>query len=136
MAKQAAWRANLSVNSVALEDELTSIDLKVEQETIVVTGFSNTGPERVVGNYDYSHSLAGNFDGAASQGDATLFALIGSSGVAVNFDPTGASAGANDPNYDATSAVLKSYSIKAAVGAAVTYAAELEGNSALARSTA
>ena len=136
MAKQAAWKANTTLNSVSIEDELTSVDLKVEQETIVVTGFQNTGPERVVGNYDYGHSLAGNYDGAASQGDATIFALIGSSGVALNFDPTGASAGANDPNYDASSVVLKSYSIKAAVGAAVTYSAELEGNSALSRSTA
>lgn len=136
MAKQAAWKSNLAVNSVALEDELTSIDLKVEQETIVVTGFQNTGPERVVGNYDYSLSLAGNFDGAASQGDATIFALVGSSGVAMAFDPTGQSAGASDPNYDATSIVLKSYSIKAAVGAAVTYGAEFEGNAALSRSTA
>lgn len=134
MAKQAAWKSNFALNSVAMEDELTSIDLKVEQETIVVTGFQNTGPERVVGNYDWSESLAGNFDGATSQGDATIWGLIGSSGVTAAFDPTGASAAANDPNYDG-SVVLKSYSIKAAVGAAVTYSAELEGNGALTRST-
>lgn len=135
MAKQAAWKANYTLNSVALEDELTSIDLKVDQETIKVDGFQNTGPERVVGNYDWSESLAGNFDGAASQGDATIFALLGSAGVTAAFDPTGVTAGTNDPNYDGTT-VLKSYSIKAAVGAAVTYSAELEGAGALARNVA
>lgn len=134
MAKQASWKSNYTLNSVSIEDELTSIDLSVDQETIKVDGFSNAGPERVVGNYDWKTSLAGNFDGATGQGDATIFALLGSAGVATGFDPTGASAGASDPNYDGTQ-VLKSYSIKAAVGAAVTYSAELEGNSALTRST-
>jgi len=135
MAKRASWAANLAVNSVSLEDELTSIDLKVDQETFKVDGFSNAGPERVVGNYDYTASLAGHSDFASGQGDATLFAMVGSAGVALAFDPTGQSAGANDPNYDATAVVLKSYSIKAAVGAPITYSAELEGASALARST-
>ncbi len=136
MAKIAAKVANLSVNSVAIEDELNSIELKVDQETVKVDGFSSAGPERVVGNYDYSVSLGGSFDGASGQGDATLFGLVGSSGVALAFDPTGQSAGANDPNYDATSVVLKSYSISAGVGQAVTYSAELEGNSALSRAVA
>lgn len=135
MAKQAAWKANFTLNSVALEDELTSVDLKLEQETIKVDGFQNTGPERVVGNYDWSEDLAGNWDGAASQGDATIFAMLGSAGVAAGFDPTGATAGTNDPNYDGT-VVLKDYSVKAAVGAAVTYSAALEGNSALTRAVA
>lgn len=135
MAKQAAWKANYALNSVALEDELTSIDLKVEQETIKVEGFSNTGPERVVGNYDWTSSLAGTYDGASGQGDATLFALLGSDGVEQDFDPTGAAASANSPHYTGE-VVLKSYGIKAAVGAAVTYSAELEGASALTRAVA
>ena len=134
MAKRASWAANYTLNSVAIEDELTSIDLKVEQETFKVDGFSNAGPERVVGNYDWTESLAGHADFASGQGDATLFGLLGSSGVAAAFDPTGASAAANDPNYDGT-VVMKSYAIKAAVGAPITYSAELEGASALTRST-
>jgi hypothetical protein len=92
MAKIAAKAANLTVNSVAIEDELNSIELKVEQETVSVNGFSAIGPERVVGNYDFSMSVAGSFDGASGQGDATLFGLVGSAGVAVGFDPTGNSA--------------------------------------------
>ena len=135
MAKIASKVANFAVNSVAIEDELDKLDLKVEQETIVVNGLSSTGPERVVGNYDYSFDIGGNFDGAASQGDATLFGLVGSSGVTAAFDPTGQSAGTNDPNFDAAGVVLKSYSISAAVGQAVKYSATLEGNGALARNT-
>lgn len=136
MAKIASKVANLSISAVALEDELDKIDLKIDQETIMVNGFSSAGPERVVGNYDYTMSVGGNFDGAASQGDATLFALIGdANGGAVAFDPTGNSAGAGDPNYDSTAMVLKSYSISAAVGQSVKYSAELEGAAALTRAT-
>ena len=133
MAKIAAKNINFSVNSVSLEDELNSLDQSVDQEVIEVDGFSSAGPERVVGNYDYNYSLGGNADFASGQGDATLFALIGSAGVATNFSPTGNSAGENDPHYNATSVVMSSYSISGSTGGAVTYSADLQGNSTLAR---
>lgn len=137
MAKIPSKVANFSLASVAIEDELDKIDLKIEQETIKVDGFSSTGPERVVGNYDFSVSIGGNADFAASQGDATIFALVGdANGGAVAFDPTGTTAGTDDPNYDSSAMVLKSYSISAAVGQAVKYTAELEGAAALARNVA
>ena len=47
MGKIAAKVSNFTLNSVAIEDELNSIDLKVDQETVLVNGFSSTGPERV-----------------------------------------------------------------------------------------
>lgn len=137
MAKIPSKVANFSLSSVALEDELDKIDLKIDQETIKVDGFSSAGPERVVGNYDYTASIGGNADFAASQGDATIWALVGdANGGAVAFDPTGATAGASDPNYDSTAMVLKSYQISAAVGQSVKYTAELEGAAALARAVA
>jgi hypothetical protein len=135
MAKKAAKNINFTLNSVAIEDEVTQIALNVKQETVKVDGLSSAGPERVVGNYDYDISLDGNFDGAASQGDATIFGLVGNAGVAAGFDPTGGAAGASDPNYDGTY-VLASYSIKGGVGGAVQYSATLEGNGALSRAVA
>ena len=136
MAKKAAANINVAINSVAIEDELTIVELSFQQEAIKVDGLSSVGPERVVGNYDWGLSGEGNFDGAASQGDATLFALKGSAGVATAFDPTGGAAGANDPNYDGSSAVLESYSIKGGVGQPVSYSFQLQGNSALTRAVA
>ncbi len=135
MAKKAAKSINFALATIAIEDELTSADLSLTQEVVKVDGFSSVGPERVVGNYDWSIGLDGSFDGVAAQGDATIFAALGSAGVASAFDPTGAAAGANDPNYDGT-VVLASYSIKGSVGQAVTYTAKLEGTSALARAVA
>src|SRR5688500_3274574 len=114
MAKQPARNANIAVNAVALEDDLTSFEMNVTQETIPVTSFADTGPRRLVGNYDHTLGLEGNADFASGQSDATLFGLIGSAGVATAVDPTGAIAGANDPNYDSVSQVLASYSLSGA----------------------
>lgn len=136
MAKQPAKNANISINSVALEDDIDNFELSVTQETPVVTALADAGPRRVVGNYDYNVRVRGGADFAASQSDATLFGLIGSSGVAVAVDPTGESAGTNDPNYDASSAVMTSYKISGAVGGRVDFEAELMGNSALQRNVA
>lgn len=137
MGKVASKNLNVSLNSVALEDELTSAGLDIKQTNPVVTALSDEGPRRVVDNYDYTASLEGGFDGASGQGDATFFGMIGSDGVALAFDPTGAaSPGPNDPHYDAASVVLESYSIKASVGSAVTYSAGLAGNSKLDRAVA
>jgi len=135
MAKKPAKDINFSVNSVAIEDDVNDITMNVTQETPEVTALGDTGPRRVVGNYDYNWSFSGAADFASGQSDATLFGLLGNSGVAVAFDPTGAEANTDDPNYDSTSSVLGSYSITGRVGDAVTFSAEIRGNSALARNT-
>lgn len=134
MAKKPANAANISIAGVALEDDIDNFSLKVSQETPTVTAFADAGPRRVVGNYDYSLDISGKADFASGQSDATLFGLIGDTdGGAMAVDPTGASAAANDPNYDATSAVLSEYSISGAGGGAVEFSATLQGNSALVR---
>lgn len=136
MGKKASREINFTANAVALDDELSSITQRLAQENLDVTTFADAGPRRVVGNYDYGYDLDGFADFAAAQGDATIFALLGSAGVASAFDPTGLSAGANDPNYDSTSVVLESYDIKGGVGAPITYSAKLNGNAALTRAVA
>ena len=136
MPKQPASATNISINSVALESEIDSYTLDVTQETPVTTGLGTTGPERVVANYDHSLAISGAPDFTAAMGDATLFGLIGSSGVAMAVDPTGNTAGANDPNYDSTSVVLESYQLSGSVGNRVDFSAQLRGNSALTRTVA
>ncbi len=136
MAKCAAKASNFMLNSVPLEDDATSITLDIKQETLEVTSFADAGPRRVVGNYDYSASLDGTCDFAAAQSDATLFAMVGSAGVAMAFDPDGVSAAADHPNYDSTLVVLESYAIKSQVGQAVTFSASMAGAAALARAVA
>lgn len=135
MAKQPAKNANISINSVALEDDINSFTLNVDQEIPEVTSFADAGPRVVVGNYNWGLDIDGNADFASGQSDATLFGLLGSTGVASAVDPTGASAATNDPNYDGT-VVLESYSISGSVGGAIEFSASLAGNSALTRAVA
>ena len=136
MAKQPASNVNITINSVSLEDDIDSFTLNVQAETPTVTSFADAGPRRVLGNYDYNLDIAGTPDFAASQSDATLFALVtDTSGVAMGVDPTGASAGTNDPNYDSTSVILSSYQISGQVGGRVSFSASLVGNAALSRAT-
>lgn len=135
MAKVAAKAADITVNSVALEDDVTGFSLDVTQELPVVTSLADAGPRRLAGNYDWGLNLDGNADFAASQSDATLFGLIGSAGVALDLEPTGNNAGTDDPNYGGT-VLLASYSVAGQVGGAVTFRAALQGGSALARAVA
>lgn len=135
MARRAAKDLNVTLNSVAIEDELNSWTINVPQELPVVTAFADAGPRVVAGNYDWTMSGGGSADFAASQGDATIFALIGSAGVAIGADPTGNTAAASDPNYDGT-VCLASYSMSFATGGAATYSVTLQGNSALTRAVA
>ncbi len=135
MAKQPAKNLNLSINAVAVEDDFQSIGLDITQETPDVTSFADAGPRVVVGNYGWSLNVDGTLDFASGQSDATLFAMIGSSGVAADLDPTGATAGANAPHYTGT-VVLSSFSISSRVGGAITGSAKLPGNSALTRAVA
>lgn len=135
MAKQPSKNLNFTFNSVPLEDDMDEFDLDVKQDVPAVTSFADAGPRRVVDNYDYSVGLGGAADFASGQSDATLAAQIGGTGAAFGADPTGASAGANDPNYDGT-AVLESYKLSARTGQPVKFSATLQGNSALSRAVA
>jgi len=136
VAKQPSKNVNISLATVALEDDISSFTLSVDQEAPVATSFADAGPRRIVGNYDYNLDVGGTADFAASQSDATIFAFVGaSSAKAMAVDPTGTTAGSDDPNYDATDVLLSSYSITGSVGGNVDYSANFVGNSALARAT-
>lgn len=132
MAKFPANAANIKI-SVALEDDIDNFSLDITQELPVVTAFADAGPRRLAANYDWGLNVSGAADFTDAQSDATLFGLIGSAGVAVEVDPTGEAAAAHNPNYDATSGVIESYSISGAIGGRIDYSAAIKGNSALAR---
>ena len=137
MAKQPSKNVNISVSSVPLEDDADSFNLTTTPATPVVTAFSDVGPRRVMDNYDYTLDLSGAADFASGQSDDTLFDLTtNAAGGAVAVDPTGNTAGANDPNYDTPSMMASSYSISATAGGRVEFSSSLVGNGALTRAVA
>lgn len=62
MAKLKAHSSRVYVDQHYLSCSLTSFGLEVTQVLPVVTTFCDTGPRRIVDNYDHSHSHAGLFE--------------------------------------------------------------------------
>ena len=136
MARIHAENADFSLNAVQLEDELNSIDLNIQRDVPEVTAFADAAKAHVAGKYGWGYELAGSADFADSQGDDTIFAaLANATAIALAFDPTGATAAADNPNYDGNGFVER-YSIAARVTEAVTYRATVKGNGTLTRAVA
>tara|TARA_R110000824_G_scaffold192030_1_gene374000 strand:+ start:179 stop:586 length:408 start_codon:yes stop_codon:yes gene_type:complete len=132
MARQAGKSADFSYNSVAIEDELSSISQTTDVNLVEVTAFGDAAGTFVEGLPTSNYSLSGAFDPAASQGDATFFTRIGSGTATASFETTGAAAGTNAPVYSGA-AFVSSYSINTEVGGATTYTADLQVSGALTR---
>ena len=62
MAKKAAHGSRFWLDEFPLSGYLTSSSLKVGQETVNVATFADTGPRRVVGNFDHTGDWSGLFD--------------------------------------------------------------------------
>lgn len=134
MARIHGENANYTFNSVAIEDELNSIDQEVAQDIGDVTAFADTAKEHVEGKYGWSHDVGGSADFAASQGDATIFGRIGAGSTAVLFDPVGGgTAGAADNPVYGGNVIVESYRISSRVNAPATYQARFRGTGALTR---
>jgi hypothetical protein len=136
MAKIRSSRSKFSLGGTALEDFITSITQGITQPEIDTTCLGDAGPRSLIDNYKYTYALDGHADFAAGASDATLFGLVGDEdGAATVFQPTGAAAGADDPNYTG-GAVLTSLNITSRVGSPVDYSAQLSGRETLLRAVA
>lgn len=60
-----------------LSGSLNASDQSVDQEGLVVTSFSDTGPRRITGGYDVDHSDMGFLEAADEGYDEKIFAAIG-----------------------------------------------------------
>jgi len=135
MARRTGINANFSFDGSAIEDELNSITQTIDNTLTEVTAFADTGAEFVEGLHNGKYSLAGACDFAVNQGDSKVFGVIGYGERSFVFQPTGAGAGASDPNYTGN-ALVTSYSITSEVGGAVTYSAGLQMNGPVSRDVA
>lgn len=132
MGVQPARNINISLNSVAMECYADNFSMNVKQEIGKTDAFCYAGPRNVVGSYTWDTDFSGPWDGASGTLDDTVWGLLGSTGQAWIFQPTGATGGPSSPEYSGT-VILDSYSIKGAVGNSITHQTKLMGNSALTR---
>jgi len=73
MGKQASNTVRLWIDEFALAGFINAFSLDLEQQRAVVTTLSDTGPARVVGNYDHSIDWSGFFDGDDGSFDENVF---------------------------------------------------------------
>lgn len=72
MAKVAARGTRVWLDGYALATSLTAAGLKVKQETIDVSAFADSGPRKIVGNFDHTGDFSGLFDAATGEIEPTL----------------------------------------------------------------
>ena len=108
--------AYISVGAVVLSDHANSVTLNYENDSIEITAFGDTGHNFIGGLQNNSCEIAFMQDFAASNVEATLYPLVGTT-TTVIIKPNGSVTGATNPAYTLTGAYLASHTpVAGAVG--------------------
>ena len=109
MATFALTDASVTINSVDLSDHVNSISFNIEQPTVDDTNMGDDSLAFLCGLKSGSFTINFSQDFAASEVDATMWAIYdGGAAVAFAFLPTSAAASATNPEYSG-SCILTSY---------------------------
>lgn len=116
MAVLALTNATITINSVALSDRANSLTLNYEVDSIEVTAFGDTAHKFQGGLQNNSLEVALMQDFAASNVEATVYGLVGTTTTIV-IKPTSAAVSATNPSYTLTGAYLAAHTpVAGAVG--------------------
>jgi len=108
--------AVITVNSVALSDHSNSVTVTYEIDSVESTAFGSTGHKFVGGLQNNTLDIEFMQDFAASNVEATIFPLVGTS-TTVTVKPTSAATGATNPIYTLTGCFLASHTpVGSAIG--------------------
>lgn len=119
MAALVLTNAYVTINSVNLSDHIASITLNTADDVIDTTAFGSTARTRVAGLGDNSITIEFHQDYAASNVEATIYPLVGST-TAVVVKPNGATTSATNPSYSFTALVSEWQPLNGAVGELAT----------------
>lgn len=116
MAVLVLTNAYISVNSVVLSDHSNSVTVNYEVDQIETTAFGDLGHKFTGGLQNNSIELAFMQDFAASNVEATIYPLVGTTTTVV-IKPNGSTTSATNPSYTITNAYLSSHTpVAGAVG--------------------
>ena len=108
--------AVITVNSVALSDRANSVSLNYEIDSVESTAFGSTGHKFTGGLQNNSLDIDFQQDFAASNVEATVYPLVGTS-TTVTLKATSAATSATNPIYTLTGCFLAAHTpIAASVG--------------------
>ncbi len=116
MAVLALTNAHITVNSVVLSDKANSISLNYEVDQVETTGFGSGGHIFQGGLQNNSCEISFMQDFAASNVEATIYPLVGTTTTLI-IRPNGATTSATNPAYTLTGTFLSSHTpVAASVG--------------------
>ena len=134
MAEVVFTNAFVSLNAVDLSDHVRQVTLSYNAEPADITAMSDTTRQRIGGLKDWSISIEFNQDYAASEVDATLFALVGTT-FAIEIRPDAGAVAATNPKFTGT-ALLESYQpVGGSIGEVHVSPVQLSAASSLTRAT-
>lgn len=108
--------AVITVNSVALSDRANSVSLNYEIDSVESTAFGSTGHKFTGGLQNNSLDIDFQQDFAASNVEATVYGLVGTT-TTVTLKATSAATSATNPIYTLTTCFLAAHTpIAASVG--------------------
>lgn len=136
MATLVLTNARVEINAVVLSDHCRSVDLQYSAADVEDTNMGDSTVQRLAGLKDWSLSIEFAQDFAASNVDATLFALVGAAPFAVKIRPTTSAISATNPEYQGN-VILTSYTpITGSVGDLATAPCEFKAAGDLTRAVA
>jgi hypothetical protein len=116
MAVLALTDASITINSVSLGNRANSVSINYEIDSLESTAFGSSGHSFVGGLQNLSVEIALMQDFAASNVEATVYGLVGTTTTLV-IKPTSSAVGATNPSYTITGAYLAAHTpVAGAVG--------------------
>ena len=127
MAQLVLTDASITVNAVALQTRANSVSLNYEIEAVESTAFGDSGRKYVGGLQNLTCDIEFQQDFAASQVEATIFPLVGTSTTIV-IKPTSAAVGATNPSYTISNAFLSAHTpVNGSIGELATTSLSFTG---------
>lgn len=116
MAQLVLTNASITINSVDLSDRANSVELNYEVDSVEVTAFGDTGHKFTGGLQNLSCTIEFMQDFAASEVEATIYPLVGTTTTVV-IKPDSGAVSATNPSYTISDGFLASHSpVAGAVG--------------------
>jgi hypothetical protein len=111
--------AKVTINSVVLSDHISSITIDTKEDIIETTGFGSSAKTRVAGLVDNSVMLDFFQDFAATNVEATIYPLLGSTTTIV-VQPASTAVSTTNPTYTFTALVSEWTPLKGGIGQLAT----------------
>ncbi len=116
MAQIVLTDASITVNSISLGNRANSVELNYEVDSVEITAFGDSGHKFTGGLQNLTCNIEFMQDFAASNVEATIYPLVGTTTTVV-IKPTSGAVSATNPSYTISNAFLASHQpVAGAVG--------------------